>query len=184
MIKRRPRARLTTRRLSLVATDRSLAPGLNRAIRASLDELRPWMAWANDPTPEETRSFTLGAEENWERLSGWNFTILHDGDPAGTVGVDQYQPMLEQAQLGYWLRSDLAGRGYMKEAAKAVVDFAFEDIGLHRLELHASPDNHASVRVAEALGFQREGLARGIAKNADGFYDCLVFGLLATDPRP
>ena len=179
----KPRRRLTTERLTLIATDRSHAAGLNRAITASLDELQPWMSWAADPSIEQARAFTLAAEERWERLMGWIFTIVHDGDPCGTVGLDQYQPMLASAELGYWIRSDLAGRGLMQEAGRAVIDFAFQDLGLHRIELHASPDNIASVKVAEALGFNREGTARDIAKGAHGYYDCLTFGLLETDPR-
>ena len=179
-----PRRRLTTERLTLVATELSHTTGLTDAILASLDELRPWMAWAASPSLEQTRIFAASAEDGWERNTGWTFTILHGGSPAGTVGIDCYQAMLDQAQIGYWIRSDLAGQGLMKEAARAVVEFAFVDLGLHRLELHASPDNIASVRVAESLGFQREGVARDIAKNAHGFYDCTVFGLLKDDPRP
>lgn len=179
-----PRRSLATERLTLAATERSHTSGLTDAILASLDELRPWMAWAGAPSLEQTRMFTAAAEDGWDNSTGWTFTILHDEEPAGTVGLDCYQPMLDQAQIGYWIRSDLAGRGYMKEAARAVVEFAFADIGLHRLELHASADNVASVKVAESLGFQREGVARDIAKNAQGFYDCLVFGLLRSDPRP
>lgn len=180
----RERRKLTTDRLVLVATDRSHAPALNAAANASLEELKPWMGWADDPPLEETLSFTLGAEERWERGTGWIFTILHDGVPVGTVGIDVFQPQLSSAQLGYWIRSDLAGQGLMKEAAKAVVDFAFEDLGLHRLELHASPHNVASVKVAESLGFRREGLARENARSATGYYDCAIFGLLESDPRP
>jgi ribosomal-protein-serine acetyltransferase len=180
---RAPR-RLHTERLTLEATESSHAPGLNRSILASLEELGPWMAWVADPALVQTRSFTLGAEEGWNRASGWIFTILLEDEPVGTVGLDRYQPLLDQAQLGYWIRTDLSGRGLMKEAARSVVDFAFDDLHLHRLELHASPDNIASVKVAEALGFQREGLARDIARNVTGFYDCIVFGLLESDPRP
>lgn len=142
------------------------------------------MAWVADPSPTQTSGFTLDAHGKWEDGTGWIFTIVHEDEPCGTIGIDQCQPLLEQAQLGYWIRSDLAGKGLMKEAGRAVVDFAFKEVGLHRLELHAAEGNVASVKVAEALGFRREGLAREIARNVHGFYDCLTFGLLATDARP
>jgi ribosomal-protein-serine acetyltransferase len=177
------RRRLDTVRLSLVATEVSHAAGLNRAMLTSLDELKPWMSWAADPSLRHTQAFALDAQERWDRNEGWTFTIFYEGEPSGTVGLAAYQALLEQAQLGYWIRSDISGRGLMKEAARAVVDYGFDEIGLHRLELHASPDNLASVRVAESLGFRREGLARDIARSAYGFYDCLTFGLLSTDDR-
>jgi RimJ/RimL family protein N-acetyltransferase len=177
------RRRIETERLSLVATDPSHAPDLNRAMLASLEELKPWMSWAGDPSLSHTEAFALDAAEKWVRHEGWTFTIELDNEPVGTIGLAQYQPLLEQAMLGYWIRTDLAGRGLIKEAGRAVVDFGFDEVRLHRMELHASPDNVASIKVAEALGFKREGLARDSARSAYGFYDCLTFGLLATDPR-
>jgi ribosomal-protein-serine acetyltransferase len=184
VIHRRVPHRLETERLKLVAVDQSHARDLNRAARESFDELRPWMGWVADLRLQQTENFAREMEHRWKLSEGWMFAIMYDGRAVGTIGLDVYQPMLEQAQLGYWIRSDLAGQGLMKEAARAVVNFAFEEVGLHRLELHASPDNVASVKVAEAVGFRREGLARDIARNVDGYYDCLTFGLLATDERP
>ena len=178
------RRRLTTERTVLVATNRSHAPGLTRSIVASLAELRPWMAWAAHASLEQTTAFTREAEDRWSTSSGWTFTIVHDDEYVGTVGLDRFEPMLERAEMGYWLRSDLTGQGLMTEAGKAVVDFAFDEVGLHRIELHASPNNVPSIKVAETLGFKREGLARDMARNAEGFYDCLIYGLLRSDRRP
>lgn len=178
---RRP---LSTERLSLIPTEPSHAPGLTDAILASLEELRPWMAWAAYASLEQTRAFASEAADRWATSTGWTFTIVHQGERVGTVGLDRFEPTLERAELGYWIKSDLAGRGLMREACRAVVDFGFREVRLHRIELHTSPDNHASVRVAEGLGFKREGLGRDMARNAYGFYDCAIYGLLRDDPRP
>lgn len=72
----------------------------------------------------------------------------------------------------------------MTEAGRAVISFAFEVLDVHRIELHAGVSNKPSIRVAEKLGFQREGVLREAGRGAGGFYDAFVYGLLTTDVRP
>ena len=180
---RTTRRALETPRLLLRATVPAYADGLWDAISSSVEELKPWMAWAVDPTYEATLAFARGADREWDER-GWVFTVFRGDEVIGTVGLDTYQPLIAAACIGYWIRSDLAGSGLTTEAAAAVIGFAFDDLGLHRLELHAAPGNAGSLRVAEKLGFQPEGLLREASRGAGGFHDVRVFGLLATDPRP
>ena len=63
----------------------------------------------------------------------------------------------QAASLGYWLGLPYVGRGYMTEAVRAAVRFAFETLHLHRLEAATMPNNAASIRVLERNGFRREG---------------------------
>ena len=72
----------------------------------------------------------------------------------------------------------------MTEAATAIVTFGFEQLHLHRIELHAGLRNFASIRVAEKLGFQRAGALRDGSRGASGWYDCYVYDLLENDRRP
>jgi ribosomal-protein-alanine N-acetyltransferase len=65
-----------------------------------------------------------------------------------------------RAELGYILGREHWGRGFAGEAQRRAIDFAFEDLGLHRLEADTHPDNAASLRSLERLGFRREGLLR------------------------
>ena len=175
---------LRTPRLRLEPTIPAHADGVWAATEVSVDELAPWLAWAVQPTIESTRAFTAGAADEWDRGAGWCFTMTHDGTVAGTISLHRHMPLIRAAELGYWLRSDLAGRGLMTEAASAVVEYGFAERGLHRIELHVAPDNVASVRVAEKLGFRREGLLRDGSRGSGGFHDVYVYGLLEDDPRP
>ncbi len=141
------------------------------------------MAWAADSSLSTVGSFTTEGEKGWADGTSWPFTILLDGVPSGTVGFNSYKPMLATSELGYWIATSLAGNGYMTEAAAAVVDWGFTSLGLHRIELRASPDNGSSLRVAEKVGFKQEGLARGACRGSEGWHDVLTFGLLDEDPR-
>ncbi|MGH2755507.1 MAG: GNAT family N-acetyltransferase [Actinomycetota bacterium] len=184
-MRRRRRLRvdeLKTPRLTLRPTTAALGPALVEAKNRSLPELRRWMAWA-DEDPSSTLDFAAAAENAWLRGAARNFTLVHDGEVAGNIGLEQMNVLIHSAMLGYWLRSDLTGRGLMTEAATAVVRHAFQDAGLHRLELHVALENHASIRIAEKLGFRRRGILRDGTYAAGAWMDVYVYDLLATDPH-
>ena len=175
---------IETARLSIVPCSVAHADSLWAAVEESLPELRPWMAWAIDDSYTSNKEFLRISEESWQKDLAWTFTIFYEGRAAGTIGLGVYEPLVGSAQLGYWIRSDLAGRGLTTEAAAAVVRFGFEEVGLHRIELHAALGNAASIRVAEKLGFRRGGVLRDGTRGEAGWQDCYVFDLLESDQRP
>jgi RimJ/RimL family protein N-acetyltransferase len=149
------------------------------ATESSLAELIPYMVWAEDAAPEHTRAFMEMAAHNWrDGVANWIFTIRAEGSVAGTISLLASKPMLKVAEVGYWLRSDLTGRGYMTEAVRAIVEWGFDQAGMERVELRASPANIGSIRVAEKVGFIREGLLRGSGAAAGARHDHYIYGLL------
>lgn len=175
---------LTTSSLVLRATRPAFADDLWRAAARSIEQLRAWLVWADDASPATMRTFTAESQQAWNAGLSWGFTVFFEERPVGHVGLAKFTPQLASVEIGYWISSDVSGRGFMTEAAGAVAEFAFEDLRLHRVELRAAPENLASVRVAEKLGFTREGLARSACRGAHGWHDVYVFGLLESDPRP
>jgi RimJ/RimL family protein N-acetyltransferase len=177
------RGTLRTPRLRLEPMDLSLAGELWEATQSSLKELRRWMRWAEQASLESTQAFAEEAERRWNEGLSYTFAVRDADGVVGGFGLDIHAGEGRIGELGYWIRTDRASRGYATEAGQALIDFAFAELGLYRLELRAGVDNLASQRVAEKLGFRREGrLRRGCAHGRTG-YDCYVFGLLATDPR-
>ena len=175
---------LQTPRLELRPTSPEVFDELWAASSASLSEVAPWMAWAVDHKPEDARSFVAGSQQSWASGTAYNFTIFESGVACGNCSLNRVDSLTRSGEIGYWLRTDLCGRGLMTEAASAVVDFGFDEVRLHRIELHAGVDNAASIRVAEKLGFRREGIMRGRGLGAGGHYDMYLYGLLEDDDRP
>ncbi len=175
---------IDTERLSLRAIRSDMLAPMRAAIEASLAELQPWMWWSVAEDEHGTAEFLAAAEKAWDEETGWAYAIYIGDELCGTVGFDRLDVMSNSTEIGYWLRSDKAGRGYMTEAAGAVIAAAFEHLGVHRIELRAGYENHASAAVARKLGFTEEGVTRESARGMDGYYDSLVFGLLESDPRP
>lgn len=107
-------------------------------------------------------------------------------EPAGTligaVGL-QINPLDDRGELGYWLGKDFWNRGYCTEAARAVVEYGFEQMRLHRIQACHFTRNPASGRVLEKIGMVREGLLRGHSKRWEAFEDIVIYGLVNPDGR-
>jgi ribosomal-protein-serine acetyltransferase len=180
MIERQP---ILTERLLLEPVTPDHVPAMWAATKRSLRELQPWMPWARHASEANSREFAARTADDWEAGRDYVFAVLLDGEYIGGCGLHSYR--LEGiGELGYWIRTDQARNGYTTEAAGALVALAFDTVGLYRLELRAGVENRASQRVAEKLGFTREGTMRkGCPTGMEGGYDCHLYGLLATDWR-
>lgn len=84
-------------------------------------------------------------------------------------------------QLGYWVDQRMAGRGVVPTAVALAVDHCFFTVGLHRLEANVRPENFASQRVVEKLGFREEGLRRRHLHIAGAWRDHVCYALTRED---
>lgn len=82
-------------------------------------------------------------------------------------------------ELGYWIGEHFWGRGYATEAVRAVIDFGFDTIGLHRIEAHHLSRNPSSGRVMQKAGMQHEGTMRERVLKNGRFESLEVYGVLA-----
>ena len=180
MIERQP---ILTERLLLEPVTLEHVPAMWEATKTSLPELRPWLPWAQKASEENSRDFAERCEDDWAAGQEYAFSIMLDGRYVGGIGVHAYR-LEGLGELGYWIRTDHAGQGYVTEAGSAMVVFAFDAVGLYRLEIRTGVDNRPSQRIAEKLGFTREGtLRQGAPLGPQGGYDCHIYGLLAADWR-
>ncbi len=85
------------------------------------------------------------------------------------------------AHVGYWVDRRVAGRGVMPTAVAMIVDHAFTEVGLHRIEVNIRPENVASLRVVEKLGFRDEGIRKGLLHIAGDWRDHRSFALTAQE---
>jgi ribosomal-protein-alanine N-acetyltransferase len=136
-----------------------------RAVRAvNADWLAPWEATHPDvsalaPTyAEMIRAFTREAKA-YRMLP---FAIDLDGRLVGQVTVTGMTwGSLRSGQIGYWIDRRVAGRGIVPTAVAMTVDHCLFVLGMHRMEVNIRPENRASLRVVQKLGFRPEGLRRG-----------------------
>ena len=113
-------------------------------------------------TLERQQELITRWEENATNDKEYRFGIflLENDRLIGTIGLFQVTRFIRECAIfGYSLDEDYHGKGYTTEAAKLVVDFAFNTLHLHRLEAGVMPVNVGSIRVLEKAGFHNEGLA-------------------------
>ena len=111
------------------------------------------MPWAREPTLAGSLALTARDEQDWREDRFYHFAAIEkESDLAlGIVGLNPKGT--DSLELHYWIRTDHAGRGLATEAARALVEWARDELQAPRLELWAGRENHASRRVAEKLGF-------------------------------
>lgn len=142
-----------------------------RQWRAVRERSREWLeVWEPLPEPGSPDPVTdaeafrarCGA---WERQrhfdTAYGFGIfLRSGEFVGEVSLGSVQRgPFQSAFVGYWIDREHAGHGYVPEAVVLVLRFAFEELGLHRVEAAIVPRNVRSRRVAEKLGLREEGIS-------------------------
>jgi len=167
--------RLQTERLVLRPPRPGDGAALCEAVTASLDELRPWMPWAQQaPAPEESEALARGAQAKFLQRADLVYSIWeHDGDGnerqlVGGTGLHRIDWSVPRFEIGYWRRSGHAGRGLVTEAVRALSRMAFDVLKAQRVEIRMDDCNTASWRVAERAGFTLEGVLRRDTMAVDG----------------
>ncbi len=162
------------------------AAALHMAIAQSREHLRPWLPFADEhQTVEESAEWISGARAQWLlreqfALSIWDAAT---GRFLGGVGLHPRDWDAGAFEIGYWLRADAQGHGFMREAARLVVEMAVQQLNANRLEIRCDARNHRSAAVAERLGFVREGALRNCSRALDGsLRTTLIYGLILSDP--
>jgi len=180
---RRP---LETQRLVLVPIETSDAADLWSAVDGSRAELEPWLPWVPFNTDQDASfRYAEASAQDWDNARACRFGIRDKKTRRlfGVVGLEAFAHLHQSAELGYWLRTDATGNGYMTEASRSVILWAFSTLHAHRIRVAAATDNRASLAVIGRLGFHFEGIARQAERCSGRWLDHAVFGTLATDTR-
>ena len=117
--------------------------------------------------------------------SYYRFWAVADGRTDRCLGLVNYHDghiRNKRAAIGYIVDPAHCRQGVATEAVSAMVEFCFRELGLHRLQAFIHPDNAASLKLIERLGFRREGLLRENLRVGDEWRDDLLYALLSTDP--
>jgi ribosomal-protein-alanine N-acetyltransferase len=133
-------------------------------------------------THEEYRDYLRRARR--KNQESFFVVIAETGELAGVVNINEIVRYSEQSgRLGYYAFAPHAGSGLMAEGLALVIGRAFSELGLHRLEANVRRENRRSIALVRALGFRREGVARGYLKIGGRWQDHERWALLKEDWR-
>ena len=160
-----------------------------RKLQALLIKDRAWLSpWeATTPGiryPVDARDLVRNLLYQQRKGTGLAFIIEVDGALAGQINVANIlYGSVSSATVGYWIGQDFAGRGAMPIAVALTVDYLFDELGLHRVEIDIRPENEASLRVVEKLKLREEGLKERFIHIDGQWRDHRVFAITSEERK-
>lgn len=153
-------------------------------VDANRERLREWLPWV-DATRKvaDSRAFLAAALGQATRGEATQFALVVGGEVAGVVGFHAIDRRLRSTALGYWLGAAHEGQGHVTRAVASLLDLAFGELGLTRIEIRAAPDNRRSRAIPERLGFHEERVIRRAEWLGDRWVDHVVYGITADEWR-
>jgi len=156
---------------------------LYEAARESIADVGPFLSWCHpDYLVSESKQWIDQTISNWGDNNLFSFAIEEKASQRflggiGINGIDSH-PMVN---LGYWLRSSEMGKGYAIEATKGLINWTFEVLKIHRIEIILSIENESSKRVAEKTGARFEGTLASRLQLHGRQHDAYLFALTRDD---
>lgn len=160
-----------------------------RRLQALLIKDRAWLSpWeATTPGiryPVDARDLVRNLLYQQRKGTGLAFIIEVDGALAGQINVANIlYGSVSSATIGYWIGKDFAGRGAMPIAVALTIDYLFDELGLHRVEIDIRPENEASLRVVEKLRLREEGLKERFIHIDGQWRDHRVFAITSEERK-
>ena len=154
------------------------AAELHALVEANRAHLARWMPWAAEQDREGTERFLAEAEAQRGRDDGFQARIAPEGEIVGVAGFHSVDWVNRNTSFGYWLAAGAQGRGTMTAVVSALLDHAFYEWELHRVEIHCAPENARSRAIPERLGFREEARLRETELVGGSYLDSVVYGLL------
>lgn len=170
---------IKTERLELKKLDDKDAAGLLE-IFSDPEVMKYW----NTPpwnSIEQARQFISTSADAMRNLSSLTLGIYckETKQLQGKVMLFNYDKESRRAELGFGIKRESWGKGIVFEASSALVEYAFNQLNLRRLEAEIDPDNTASGKALERLGFEQEGLLKQRWEIGGIVSDSAIYGLLA-----
>ena len=152
---------------------------LERLILGNREWLRPWEATnPMGPNSFDIKAMARGLVRQLDNQSGLPCLIEYRGEVVGQLNVANIlYGSVSSAVIGYWVAPEVAGKGVTPTAVALISDYLFNVVGLHRIEIDIRPENIASLRVVEKLGFRYEGLKQRYIHINGAWRDHYIFAL-------
>ena len=144
---------------------------VNNAIIQTLPTLRQWMSWAHESQSlADTQRRLRQSIANFVTKKSLRFHLFdkQTGEFVGSASVNPIDWSIPKCEIGYWVANGFEGNGYISEAVERITTFAFNELGVHRIDIRCDEQNKKSRAVAERAGFALEAVLKNHERTADG----------------
>jgi ribosomal-protein-serine acetyltransferase len=143
------------------------------------DYLRPWLPWVDlTHSVEDVRAFIARAQKQLDTNHGPHCGIWVDDVMTGNIGCHPFDWPNRNCSIGYWIDAGGQRKGLVTRCCASLLDYLFDDVGLHRVEIRCGTGNTRSCAIPQRLGFTREGVCFQAEWVGDRWVDLVVWGML------
>jgi len=163
-------------KLSLVET--SFAPVYTQLAEENFTYLEQWLAWPpHCKNEQDFTSFIHKSLHDYADGKSMVCGIFYNEKLVGNVSFNTINHELKKVEIGYWLTESVQGNGIITRVCKKLIEIAFNELLMHKVEISAATENRASRAVCERLGMKLEGIISN-AENLNGrIIDHAIYGL-------
>ena len=156
------------------------AEDLFALVDSDRDYLRRWLPWVDGiRSAKDYRPWIEGGAAEQE----YRLLIVYKGAVAGAIGIRGLGSPNNVGEIGYWLAEDMQGRGIVTRTCRALLDYAFDELEINRMQIRVATGNTKSLAVPERLGLQFEGVLRQAELVNGEYYDIALYSMLASEWR-
>jgi ribosomal-protein-serine acetyltransferase len=158
------------------------AEALFNLINQNRVHLREWLPWVDaNIALENTQLFIQSSKEQHIQNLGFQSGIWFRGQLTGVIGFHRIDWINKNVEIGYWLGEEYQGHGIVTKACRTLVDYAFYEYKLNRIQIRCATGNKKSCAIIERLGFNREGTNRQAEFLYDHYVDLNVYSMTADE---
>jgi ribosomal-protein-serine acetyltransferase len=163
---------------------KSDAAELFAVVNPNFEHLKTFLHWVKpDYSLASAKEFIVQNQKSAAEKKSEAYGIFYQNKLAGSVGFVNFSWHSRFAEIGYWVAKDFEGRGIITKSCRALINYAFEDLAMNRIEIRCAVENIKSRAIPERLGFRLEGVLRQAVWRHTRFYDVAIYGLLAEEWR-
>lgn len=154
--------------LNLVLLTPNHADELFELVENNREHLTKWMTWPPETTSsKDTGEFIRKSLVGLSNLEEIYFGIELNNKLVGVIAFNTISKKLRKVIIGYWISEDFQGKGIITKCCQFLINYAFDELDMDKIEIHIATENYPSQRVCERLGFKQEGTVHN-AENLHG----------------
>ena len=144
--------------------------------------LKEWLPWLdNNKTVNDSRNFIKNSLDSYANRKGIVTSIWFKERLAGVIGFYEIDWVNHKLSIGYWLGAAFQGKGLMTKSCRTMIDYAFNELKMERVEILCATGNRKSRAIPERLGFKEIGLVQNAEWLYDRFVDHVIYGMHIKD---
>lgn len=165
--------------IKLLLPETSQARDLYRVVKEDRDTLKLWMPWANETHSQRSEAeFLKYIQGRMVDDKVFMLTIAVNDVAVGMVDLHNIDRANRHAEAGYWLSSQVQGHGIMTESLKRLIEYAFHEMGLHKILIQVDTENDPSNAIPKRLGFKLEATFQDQIYFHGQYRDFFEYGLI------